>query len=355
MSKVYFINSDLGGCYYVRCLIPLINNGWNGDRTSLRNTNYPAPESRTAACKDADIVVFHRPDQEHKLQVAAMLKMLGRKIVFDNDDTYKKVDGMKFGGLLEKKSNFLDTFMADIADLVTCSTEYLAEEYRKVTNKPVVVLPNLVDPDDWDEPLRNETDVVRIGFTGSVALNKDFDNFRDVIQNLDAMPNVKLVLFSLPPVDWKNNPVVTKMYKDELGFWASLKNVEWHPFCFIEEYFDTLNELKLDMMLVPRHDDYFNRCKSNVKFLEASMLEIPVIAQGFSDGLSPYQVNKEDTEHMIICTKKEEWEPQIMKLINDKTLRRKIGKKAKEYVLKNYNAHDKSNLWNEAYEKYLLN
>ena len=355
MSKVYYINSDLGGCYYVRCMIPMIHNGWDGDRTSLRNKEYPKPEMRTKACQNADIVVFHRPDQEHKLQVAKMLKQLGRKIVYDNDDTYKGIDTMKLGEILAKKTGLLDTFISDIADLVTCSTEFLAEEYRKITKTPVVVLPNLIDPDDWDKPKRNETDIVRIGFTGSVALNKDFDDFKDIIQELDAMPNVKLVLFSLPPIDWKNNPKVTGMYKKELEFWASLKNVEWQPFVFIEEYFSTLNNLKLDMMLIPRNDDYFNRCKSNVKFLEASILEIPVIAQGFKDGLSPYQVNKEDSTVMTICTEHNEWMPKIMELINNKELRREKGKLAREYILKNYNAHTKAKLWNETYKKYLMN
>ena len=353
MSRVYFIASELGGCHYVRCLIPMVANGWDGDKTSLRYKDIPVPERRKDACIHSNIVVFHRPDQTHKLEVARLLKQLGKKIVYDNDDTYKGVDAMKFGDILVKKTNFLDEFMRDIADLVTCSTEFLAEEYRKVTDKPVVVLPNLIDPDDWDKPLRNETDIIRIGFVGSVALNQDFDQFRNIIHQLDAMPNVKLVLFSLPPIDWENNPKVTEMYKGELKFWTSLKNVEWHPFVYVEEYFRKLNSLKLDMMLIPRNDDYFNRCKSNLKFLEASVLEIPVIAQGFEDGLSPYQVNPEDAKHMFICTKHDEWMPKIIELINNKELRRKMGKKAHAYVLENYNAHDKAKLWDDVYKQYL--
>ena len=41
-------------------------------------------------------------------------------------------------------------------------------------------------------------------------------------------------------------------------------------------------------MLIPRGENYFNRCKSNIKFLEASMCEIPVIAQSFTTNDSPY-------------------------------------------------------------------
>lgn len=352
--RVYFINSDLGGCYYVRCLIPMVNNGWDGDRTSLRYKPYPTPERRKDATLNSQVVVFHRPDMEHKFQVAQLLKQAGKKIVYDNDDTYKGVDSMKFGKILAQKTAHLDKFMSEASDLVTCSTEFLAEEYRKVTNKPVVVLPNLIDPDDWPTPKRNETEEIRIGFVGSVALNNDFDEFHDILEELSNMPNVKLVLFSLPPVDWKNNPKVTEMYKKELKFWTSLKNIEWHPFVYVEEYFDALNDLKLDMMLIPRNDDYFNRCKSNLKFLEASVLEIPVIAQGFKDGLSPYQVNPEDGKYMKVCVEHDEWMPKIKELIDNKELRRDMGKKAHQYVLENYNAHDKSKLWAETYKKYLF-
>ena len=53
------------------------------------------------------------------------------------------------------------------------------------------------------------------------------------------------------------------------------------------DYFDTLNDLELDIMMIPRKDNYFNKCKSNIKFLEASMCEIPVITNYFKD--SPYE------------------------------------------------------------------
>jgi len=53
---------------------------------------------------------------------------------------------------------------------------------------------------------------------------------------------------------------------------------------------------KLDMIIIPRSDSMFNRCKSNLKFLENSMLEIPSVCQSFSTGDSPYEENHEDGE-----------------------------------------------------------
>ena len=88
-----------------------------------------------------------------------------------------------------------------------------------------------------------------------------------------------------------------------------------------------LNELRLDMMIIPRADNYFNRCKSNVKFLETSMLEIPVIAQAFPTGDSPYQQNPEDSKYLILATDYNSWIDNIEKLIADKNLRLEMGKK----------------------------
>jgi glycosyltransferase involved in cell wall biosynthesis len=102
--------------------------------------------------------------------------------------------------------------------------------------------------------------------------------------------------------------------------------------------------------VIPRQNTYFNKCKSNLKFLESSMLEIPVIAQAFDDGLSPYQVDPEDAEHMILCYTQDEFVQAIHDLAKDKDRRREMGRKAKEYVTKKYDINNNSYLWEQAYQ-----
>ena len=77
------------------------------------------------------------------------------------------------------------------------------------------------------------------------------------------------------------------------------------------------------------------------------MFEIPVIAQGFKDGMSPYQ-NGDDPKYMEIVTDND-WMERIEKL-SDKELRRNMGKVAKKYVLKNYNIEKNYKLWKTAYQ-----
>lgn len=351
--KVYFCNSFLESCYYVRCLVPLQAGGWDGDRTSLLSQRIE-PKQQAQAVLDADIVVFHRPNDWRSLEIAKKLREQGKKIVADNDDTYKHLDGKNLEKALQKVDKGLDNFLK-FADLVTTTTEVLAKEYREL-NSNVVVLPNCIDPDVWPEPLKNDTDKVRLGFVGSVASNSDYEGMRDTLKLLSERDDVQIVVLGLPPQDPDKQDteavIVRDMYKKDYDFWNSL-NIDWHPFVPVADYIDSLNSLKLDIMVIPRKDDYFNRCKSNLKFLEASMLKIPCVVQGFADGLSPYQVNPEDKNYCDIVLDNTKWMDYLEPLIQNKELREEKGQKAYEYVLENYNIETKIDLWTKTYQNLL--
>jgi len=350
--KVYHIAGGYDGCFYVRCMLPLIQNGWWGAKTSIRMK----PESKQQMLKGAmasDIIVFQRPMQQEHLEAAKLLKQMGKIIVMDNDDTYKsngglpKVMAYMLERQIDEKMNDIDARLkefAKIADLVTVTVPFLAKEYEPY-NKNVLVTPNCVDPDDWDTPKRNEDEKVRIGLVGSVAMNNDTKYITGLLRKLAKRDNVELVVFAMPPKETGNE--TRKFFQHEIAYWNTM-NVQWQPSVPLPEYFSTLNNLKLDIMLIPRDDNYFNRCKSNVKFLEASMCEIPVIAQGFEDGLSPYN---QDAEALKLVYTLDQWETAIDELIANKELRRELGKKAHEYVLKNYNIKDKAKIWLDAYKK----
>jgi len=350
--KVYFMSS-YEGCFNVRCLFPLQENGWDGDRTTLTLQRI-SPEQKAKALVDADVVVFHRPERAEALAAARALKKAGKKIVADNDDTFKDYNGFKFNEYMneEKVKRGLDTLNKSIdtfvkeADLITCSTEFLKKEYLEL-NPNVVVLPNCVDPFYYPEPLKNETDIVRIGITGSVGVTSDVEVLKPIIEHYQHDPRVRLVLLSLPPEG--DNEIYKKLYVDEYAFWNKV-NIEWHSFVSSDIYYQYLNELKLDIVIIPRYESYFNRCKSNLKFLENSMLEIPTIGQSFSTKDSPYEVNSKDAKHLLLATNTESWIFQMEQLITNKESRREMGRKAKEYVVENYSIEKNAPLWREAYE-----
>lgn len=354
--KVYFLSGGYDSCFYVRCMLPLIQNGWWGAKTSMRSPQ-ESIQNQLKGSLAADVVVFQRPMQPAMLEAAKLLKLKGKKIVYDNDDTYRKDSGLplQMNTMIEesitKKIEEIDGILKEfvsIADLVTTTTGFLAEEYRPL-NPNTIVLPNMIDPDDWFPPKRNEGDKVRIGIVGSAVNNQDYAGIIPLLESLSSREDVQLVVFGLPP-NAEDTKIVQGYYKTEFDFWHSL-NIEWQPFVVQADYARTLNNLKLDIMLIPRADTYFNRCKSNIKFLEAAMCEIPVIAQGFPDGKSPYEVNPRDAEHMVIIKNQEEWAEMVDALIKDKELRRSIGKEAREYVIENYNIKTTASMWRNAYKQ----
>lgn len=356
--KVYFIAGSYESCGYVRCMQPLQANGWDGDKITL-SSQRPDANKMMQGAMNADIVVFHRPYKKEMYDAAMLLKQAGKKIVMDNDDTYRSNSGVPvqmFGKdreKLDKAINIFDTNLkefAKIADLVTVTTKFLKKEYEEV-NKNVVVLPNCVDPFDWNEPEKNDTGKTRILITGSVASNKDYTNIIPLLEKLKEREDVQIVLQALP-ADHPSLKESREVYKPEIEFWNQY-NVEWYPFMPLTEYLEFIPTLKIDIMLIPRHDNYFNRCKSNLKFLEASMCKMATVAQSFPDGNSPYEVDKEDAENLILATTPQDWVDKVTDLLDNKKKIDILKEKSHEYVLNKYDINKCGAKWKEAYKTIL--
>ena len=344
-NKVFFVGNNLDGCYYYRCLLPLKYNQWNGSKIDIANDN-KSLEQQAKEALASDIIVFHRPADENRLELIRLFNKIGKITVFDNDDTFKYNDGMKFGEYFDKISSQIDSAIKE-CKYVTTTTEFLAQEYRQL-NKNVFVLPNQIDPTVVSRVRKNSDSKVRIGIFGSSATaNNDYTVIEPLLKELSKREDVTLVIFGMPLLCKGNRDVVYK-YKQEFEFWGQF-DIEWHPFVAMSEYFNTLNDLRLDISLIPRTDNYFNRAKSNLKFLESSLLEIPVVAQGFSDGLSPYEPDK---KYLSLAYTIEDWFSMTQELIDSKKKRVEQGKRAREYVLKNYNIHKNYKSWHDIYKQF---
>ena len=341
--KVYYIGSGYDGCYYVRCLLPQRANGWDGQIKSFV-TPQDSNEVMFQEAMQSDVIVFHRPTERNKVEAMKLLKEYGKMVVMDNDDTYIPDSGVQtvmFGN----KRKILDTMnqnlkeAARVADLVTCSTEWLANEYREL-NPNVEVLKNCIDPDDWEKPKRNEGNKIRVGLVGSVT-SADYTEIKNVLKFISDSPDYELIVFGLPPKQ-ENTKFLQETLKEHIDFWESL-NIEWQPLVEAVDYKHVLNELRLDIALIPRTDNYFNKAKSNIKYLEMSMLEIPCIVSSFKD--SPYE-----NDRALKCETEEDWF-SALNYIENKHYRQELGIIAKEHVLKEYNINTLAINWEKAYAK----
>ena len=132
---------------------------------------------------------------------------------------------------------------------------------------------------------------------------------------LKKYPNVRFVLYYGGEIPRKFHMrwVILKDFR----YWTSIK-----------EYPQRLKSMKFDIGLAPLRDRQFNRCKSNLKYLEYSALRIPTVASY----VEPYK----DTRSLF-ARSESEWIAQIEKLIKFDELRFQLGEASYNHVREEFN------------------
>lgn len=347
--KIFFIPGAYDGCYYYRGYLP----GVYSESMVCSNfvgKKFDGEEMYEKAMK-ADCIVIGRPNDINRYELAKALKLKGKKIIVENDDTYLPDKGIPLNMLANDKQREIAKKMNDyiystirIADGVIASTYPLAEEFKQV-NSNTRVMENSIDPLDEMPCKENTTGKFRIAFIGSVSSNNDYEHIKEQIKQLDERGDVTIIVFGV----MQPNGGVQGAYMNDYVFWKSLKNIEFQPFVPIDQYYMTLADLAIDLAIIPRKEGYFNQCKSNLKFLEMSLLHIPVVAQGFKDGTSPYQ--GKDEKYMSIVIDNEMWYHTVINIKNNYTKYKELADLAHDYVIKNYNINEYAPKWRYTIEK----
>lgn len=348
--KIFYLQGDYPFCYYYRGYLPGVYSNQMVVSEFFRKDLDVSNERFVEKALNADVVVFQRPSSIPSLKLAQLLKQKGKKIIFDNDDSYSGIPLARLGSekqvqIAQDLNKNLNEFVK-IADGVTVSTPYLAKEYSQY-NKNVAVLKNCIDPLDELPCAHNFTSKVRIGIIGSVSSNDDYVHIKEALWKLDDRKDVQFVIFGLK----YNDGTVRHSMKEDLDFWETLKHKEYHPAVHVTEYMYTLSKLALDLVIIPRKEWDFNRAKSNLKFLECSLLKIPVIAQGFTTGDSPYQ--GVDEPYMTVLVDNGDpmvWYNKITDFIENPEPFKILANKAHDYVLDNYNILKYAPEWQKTIE-----
>jgi glycosyltransferase involved in cell wall biosynthesis len=199
------------------------------------------------------------------------------------------------------------------------STEYLKRVYEKI-NPNVWVVPNAIDFNIWDslkEKIK-KTNKIRIGWAGGGAHIADLEFIYQAIDKVRRKySNAEFVLLGGFPDCYKDIRKIKTIRK-------------WYP---INTYPQGVKDLNMDIALAPLRDNDFNRGKSNLRWLEYSALKLPTIASN----VEPFKCIR-DREDGILVTEPEEWIDAMSELIEDESLRRKIGEASYRRVKKDYNA-----------------
>jgi tetratricopeptide (TPR) repeat protein/glycosyltransferase involved in cell wall biosynthesis len=291
-----------------------------------------------------DVIIVQRDfPTEATLPLLKKLKALGKKLVYETDDAFHLIPENHSKAFHRAKAPAIFEF-AQLADVLTVSTEALAKEFKPYGN--VKVLPNRLSPTLWNDELidvakqhraKHDLKQIRIGLIGGE------DHQLDLAQLKQA---IKAIITSTPHIEWVAygdgaiallKPLV---HADKLAEIKTNLDYRSHP--------ARVAEMALDIALVPLLDDSFNQCRSNLKFLEFGFLGVPTV---FSN-VESYNTTVGDGETgLLVNNSTDSWVKAIQRLIDNPTLREQIGAKAQKEVQTNWMLTSQNNGWQSLLEK----
>ena len=301
--------------------------------------------------KKFKIFIFHRTLYSPSVaRLIGKIKKAGKEIIFDTDDLVfdakyvQQTDHYKNMSYFEKKQYEKGVGEEIVKDpyVKTCaaSTGFIASKLEEY-GKKVFVNTNKLSA-QWmamaEEITNNKQQTtdsrqrVRMGyFSGTIGHNRDFATISDaLVEILEKYPQAEIFLAG--PLELENK---FSKYADRIIRSGYVPR---------EKHFENIS--RCDIILAPLERDDFSEGKSELKFFEAGILAVPIVAvrnQTFSDAIT-------DGESGFLAEGKEEWISKLERLITDEELRKEMGEKAREKALADYTT---KNSHNEEYYNYL--
>lgn len=241
------------------------------------------------------------------------VKKAGIPMIFDFDDSIWLADtspGNKKWQWLKSPDKIFSSIR--LADLVFAGNAYLVEK-AAAFNKNIFLLPTTIDTDQhFPQPELRNSDVVVLGWSGSISTIKHFNLLLPVLKRLSAKYG-KAIRFRL---------LADKNYQSDLA----LESLIWSADTEVQ----VLNSFDIGLMPLP--DDEWSRGKCGLKGLS-------YMACGVATVMSAVGVNSEIIEtgkNGYLAGTEEEWFQLLCDLIDNKEKRLQLGEAGRKTVLARY-------------------
>ncbi len=281
---------------------------------------------------DYDVIVLYRLFySDYLAELVKELKRHGKVVVYDIDDyifddsalPYLNVRGVSKDELRRVINNHRRAM--DLCDYCIVSTDALSRILSGINKKAFVLRNGLSDEliKISKDALKNklpDTDIIKIGyFSGTATHDRDFLEASDaLIYVLENCRNVKLIVGGHLKLDKRFDVFIDN------GKVEFLPYVHWRYLPY--------NLVKAHINLVPLEQNIFNDAKSELKYFESAILQIPTIA-------TPVESYKYAIRHGIngfLASSTEEWIECLEKLIKDRTLLKEMGANCYDHAISNY-------------------
>lgn len=275
--------------------------------------------------KRYDLVFVQR--EAFMLGTAFFENAIGKKVpmIFDFDDSI----WLQTVSEANKKLGFLKdasktSKIIQHSKLVFAGNEFLAQYARQFNNK-VVIVPTTIDTEIYQSQTDGSNGKVCIGWSGSFTTIEHFET---------AIPALKRIR------DKFGDKVYFKVIGDGKYYCKELETqgLPWKADTEVKD----LSEIEIGIMPLP--DTEWAKGKCGLKGLQYMALGIPTL-------MSPVGVNSEiiqNGENGFLPNSEDEWVQYISMLVENESLRTKIGKAGKATVDNHYSIH----AWKEKYLEY---
>ncbi len=223
------------------------------------------------------------------------------------------------------------------ADLVTVSTPALKQEYAAL-NSNIRVLPNSVEARLFQRlphhPRRRASGPVTIAYTGTATHLEDLSMIERTLCRVHERygDRVRFLFMGCATETLAALPGV-QLVAAEMDY---------------RRYAVRLAASQIDLAVIPLRDNRFNRCKSNIKWLEYGACGIPGV---FSD-LRPYRDSiTHGATGVLVGEDQDAWLEAISRLVDDPAQRESIASRAHAEVLERYSLEANADLYRQTYEE----
>jgi glycosyltransferase involved in cell wall biosynthesis len=359
MKTAYLIRTD-GACDYYRAELPLRKMAQNSDAKVEKFKEGDSLDKLGQVFDPADIIMLPRVIEEMFIRLTKEMQKMGKKIVIDHDDNMFNIspfsnhyedhgteevtismkgeliklweDGKNIDLKTNRKRMDLCKKALEQADLVTTTTEILANVYREYSDN-VKVLPNCIDTKIWQKLPLKERDDIRFGWFGGSSHYEDLYTIQPALEEvIKIFPKLKLVIMGQ-----LFNGVFKNIPKDRFEFHS------WTP---TPAYPYKAATLDLDFAVIPLRNTDFNVCKSPIKWIEMGALKIPSV----TTHMSPYKEIATDTNGIFIKDNDiDSWIKGISMLAESPEYRKQMGEEAYK-TIKDFDINTQYIQWYDTYK-----
>lgn len=353
--KILGLHTDTGSRFYR--MVPQLRWMQNqGHQVQLERHDTPHLAELLEWCDVLILQMVFSPE------LVAQAKALGKKVIFECDDLIHKTHEKHYayedtkGFRKQLKWWWMIWRVLRQCDGFIVSTPELKRVYGWMARR-TFVFPNYMELEHWlKEPRKNHSDRIRILWAGSTSHTGDLHWVKPIMAEiLTRYPQVQFIYIGhggVPTDDLYARFVYGEDIFDGLpkdrreSMLAAPANV--YPYI--------LPALMGDIAIAPLEKNDFNRYKTQCKYLEYAINGIPGVYSAWfykdvRDGRDRgYRYLNTKHHHLtdntgLVADTHQEWIDAISLLVEDATLRVRIGENARAEVIEKYNFTDHAPRW----------